>query len=166
MRSSNCTAFAISASSIGLLASDPGCKLTVSRAVPTRTAPEFARDFRGAERPNRQGDRKFESGFLQRRVRCDSGTNSRHAYGRPAPPVSATSGHKRAGRRPMFHAKSERGKITDSLSLAARWYSGLTTDPNVISSSWSHVGWSTIVGRSLSLTTVRRWHQERKAAGR
>src|SRR5215831_773398 len=47
-------------------------------------------------------------------------------------------------------------------SLAARWYSGLTTGPNVISSSWSHVGWSTIVGRSLSLTTVRRWHQERK----
>ena len=54
MRSSNCTAFAISASGIGLLASDPGCKLTVSRAVPTRTALEFARDFRGAERPNRQ----------------------------------------------------------------------------------------------------------------
>jgi hypothetical protein len=66
MRSSNCTAFAISASGIGLLASDPGCKLTVSRAVLTRTALEFPRDFRGAERPNRQGDRKFESGLLQR----------------------------------------------------------------------------------------------------
>src|SRR5215813_277006 len=33
-------------------------------------------------------------------------------YGRPAPPVSATSGHKRAGRRPMFHAKSEPRRLT------------------------------------------------------
>ena len=71
MRSSNCTAFAISASGIGLLASDPRCKLTVSLTVPTRAALEFPRDFRGAERPNRLGDRKFESGFIHRRVLCE-----------------------------------------------------------------------------------------------
>jgi hypothetical protein len=65
---------------------------------------------------------------------------------------------------PMRRASVAKSPIRSS--LAARWYPGLTTDPNVISSSWSHVGWSTVVGRSLYLTTVRLWHQERKAAGR
>jgi hypothetical protein len=37
-----------------------------------RSLLEFPRDFRGAERPNRQGDWKFESGFLQQPV-CLSG---------------------------------------------------------------------------------------------
>src|ERR1700730_2918684 len=102
MRSSNCTAF-ISASGICLLASDPGCKLTVARAVPARTALEFPRDFRGAERPNRQGDRKFESGFLQRGVSCepdfrgfrkDSRTNCREVHRRGRWSVAGIARHR------------------------------------------------------------------------
>jgi hypothetical protein len=85
----------------------------------------------------------------------------------PLPPrrSCATSGHKRAGRRPMFHAKSERGKVTDSLFPCRTLVSGTHNRSQCNLVKLSHVGWST-VDRSLSLTTVRLWHQERKAAGR
>jgi len=124
MRSSNCTAFAISASGIGLLASDPGCKLAVSRAVPTRTALEFARDFRGAERANLQGDRKFESGFLQRRVTCEPDVLSVRTLGFPKPSHAKFSIHAEARRGGgLGSLTAARLRSATSPSLSARDYS-------------------------------------------